>query len=291
METDSPLVGRLDDGTPYISPSQVRELLRCGARWRYKYQDGLDDPIGVGAVVGFSVDDALSKACRAIIDGEPAPEADAVGDWARDAAYDKLEKGSIQWDPETDDADDLAAEAHRMADHGWKDFMDRDLVPLEVQGRVVKRMGAWAIMGYYDLRAETPDGYQVVVDWKVVGRSPSTDVDGTPLADRYYQYQVLAYVAALAEEGYPVAGAYVDHLVKTKTPRAVWAPVPVSEETIAWALNLYAQAVRVVQSDLLHPNPIGAGWMCHPGRCAFWDHCPGAARHELLTIEGGGEDS
>lgn len=278
-----PLVGTLDDGTPYISPSQSRMVLRCGAQWRFKYRDGLPDEIGVDAVIGFAVDDALGQACQALIDGDEAPNPEEVGTQARSVVPEKVEGDAIHWpDPEDPTLEELQDEAERMAVAGWEWFRDQDLEPVAVQGQTVKRIDDWAIYGYYDLLARTSDGYLTVLDWKTVKRSPSKNDSGDHLASRYYQMQVLGYVAGLAEEGEQVAEAGVVHLVRNKTPKVVHAPVPVTQQSLAWAETLYRNAVHLIRHDVTPPNPFGAGWLCHPDRCSYWDHCPGAAEQEKL---------
>lgn len=279
------LVGRRPDGTPYISPSQVRELLTCPERWRRKYQEDEDDPIGVDAVVGFAVDEALTAAAQHRIDTDEWLPALQVAELAEASVDAKLENAGIHWETEPTEADrdELRLEAWRLAPLAWQWLRYGSLDPVRVQGWATREMqgGAWAINGRYDLLArDTSSGELVLVDWKTVNRSPSTGDAGRYQAKRYYQYQLLGYVAGLHADAEPVEGAWICHIVRNKTPKVCWAPVPVTGETISWALNLYVQAARIVDLDLLHPNPVGAGWKCSPDYCAFWDDCPGAAHHE-----------
>lgn len=264
---------RLEDGTPYLSHSQVKELLTCPARYRFKYIEGRKEPIGVDAFVGFAVHDALEAAFNRSKESQPS------GDVAADARrrFTEQTTGNKHISvPAGTDMDALADEAGMLSDLGLQEVLGRGLTPVEAEATVVRPMGDYALFGRLDLLARDRQGRLVLVDLKTAKRSPSGE-----RANRAHALQTLNYVPAVEQDhGEAVSEVQILYLVRTKTPKAVWCEVPLTDQSRAWATHVLESAARQVRSGDLPPNPIGAGFMCDPRFCGFWNICPGAPRHE-----------
>jgi len=89
-ETETVVPGRLRDGTPYLSPSQVKTLLRCPQQYEYKYLEDKPDPIGISGQLGIAVHDAVAECMNAIVRGEPEPKAEDAADAAEFFLQDRL---------------------------------------------------------------------------------------------------------------------------------------------------------------------------------------------------------
>lgn len=82
--------GTLRDGTPYLSPSQVKTLLRCPQQYEYKYLLDKPDPIGISGQLGIAVHDAVAECMDAIVRGEPEPTPEDAADAAEFFLQDRL---------------------------------------------------------------------------------------------------------------------------------------------------------------------------------------------------------
>jgi len=255
----------LEDGTAYVSPSQVKSINGCGARYEWKYVMGNEHPSGEALHVGRLTHELIEA-------------------WALDTpAADDPVRHALQY--VDDEIPEHVVEASEMngfqfAHEGlrlltvFEDHVDeQEWRVITAEEEIVNKAETPAFHGYLDLLVETPDGELLVVDTKTTSRSPSY---GRALERDVYQ--VVRYAEAKREQGIPVDAARVVYLVRNKTAKVVDAPVELSAEAVAWARSVHEGGVEKIRRGDYEPNPFGAGFLCAPDKCGRWDSCPGAAR-------------
>jgi hypothetical protein len=265
----------LDTGEPYISVSQAREALSCGRRYKHKYIDGGDHPEDLGLHVGRLVHELIETHLRAAMEDCDPPDA---YDQACAYIHDEIPNELLLEDDR--DVEDLAERCLDLADVFLDPFIVQGWTPLDVERETVHRKDGYAVKGYLDILAESPDGATVLLDVKTAGRTPS----GGRVREGHAM-QVLTYVDALGAD--KVDQASVWYVVKNKTPKLVRTSVPVSDDAFDWAETILDGAVETIRTEQFHPSPFGAGWKCSPDVCGAWGSCPGAAR---WREDDGGDD-
>lgn len=287
------LVGKFgrftEDGTPRVSPSQIRRVLTCGARWRYKYLDGREEPTSASMAFGTVIHNVVEEALRRVLDGGEPPSTDEMVDRVKDygfAWFTDPEKTAEIPDEEMAEVDprDLAQEAGESMERLWTWYLEQDLTPVDVEMQVNKTLTVEGVevvnRGYPDAFFETEDGRRVVLDWKTSNRSPSILDDEAEWdvveMKRNHAYNALVYADALQQEGVQVDEVWIVYVVRNKTPVVRIARKPLSEGMLGWARRVTVNGVQRILHDQTEPNPFGAGWRCSSDYCAFWDICPGS---------------
>jgi hypothetical protein len=277
------------DGIPQLSPSQINLLLTCGAKWRGKYVDKMKDPGGVDSKIGNFMHEALELAVKSQMDGqditandvhrmayEPAimyfSDPEQVKELRNDDAQEALSR--------SDDVSKLSADLAAVA---WNWFKQSGMQPIEVEKSVEMltefKGNKVKIGGRLDLLATDRNGDKVIIDWKSSGRAPSKNMTGGYVMDRQHVIQQLIYAKCLIGVGIDVKRVGTLKVTKTRTPAAYYAFVDVTPGMLAFCDGIIQSAIQMVYSDLLPPNPIGAGALCSSKYCFMWDICPGSSKH------------
>lgn len=274
----------LDDGTPYVSPSQVTSLLSCPAKWKFSYLEGMKTPTDDNLFLGSAVHKAMEEAVKMMMANvEVQPE--DLEHWASEYTEQEKEK---PWVSLVEPPEILAEAAGVLANLMWDWFKDSGLKPVSVENEVVMRLThsgpdgiQYANLGFYDLEAEDSRGGIVVLDWKTAAKSPSTDAAGAYILDRKHAYALLTYADALRKQGKNVVAIATVTAVKTKVPKLCVARMDLDgkrgDEMIAWSRAVTDGAVSLIVNRTLSPNP--TSFMCSKQYCAAWDLCPGSAHH------------
>lgn len=261
-ETEATFTRHLDDGTPYVSPSQVKQINGCGARYEWKYVLGNTHPGGENLHVGLLTHELIEAY---------ATDADTADDplgHASQYVYEEVPRDEL----DSLSAAALVHEALRLLD-AFKDHAEREeWTFLEAESEVIDRRDSPALRGFLDLLVDTGEGVEVV-DVKTTGRSPSYGE-----ARERDAYQIVMYADAKRHDGIPVNGARALYLVRNKTVKVVDAPVDIGPEATQWAHAVHTGGVKKIQRGDFEPNPFGAGFLCAPDKCGRWSTCPGAAR-------------
>lgn len=264
-EAESPFPRALDDGTPYVSPSQVKAVNGCGARFEHKYIHGNEHPEGEGLHVG--------KLTHELIETW-ATGADEDHDYVGQASQyvheeipsDVLEKADLN-------AAGFVHEGLRLFEAFLRHVMEEQWTVVAAEDKLIdKDNHDPAFLGYLDLLVETDHGL-TMVDLKTTKRSPNYGRVREKDA-----YQTIAYADVCRDQGLPVDHAAVLYLVRNKTAKVLEAPVDLSEAAVAWAWSVHEGGVKKIERGDFHANPFGAGYLCDPDRCGRWDTCPGAAK-------------
>lgn len=279
-----------DEDVPYLSPSQIRELLTCGARYKYKYVEDRNEAMDARAWFGIAVHDGLCEGFTKWVDTGIPPHPDIVADEAEDRLWEFLTEGGPdkvwEWDELT--WTEVHSQCHQQARTistlllNW--FKTNDWTPLEAEVEVSKKFRDFASYGWTDLVAEDAQGRVWILDFKTTGSTPAHGI-----ARRIHQFQLSMYAGALEQE-YDIHALAAVYAVRNKTPKVVFCPIPWHEGTKQFAEGIAHSAGDQIQFGELAPNPHGAGFICDPDRCGFWKECPGAPRHESETVDTGNID-
>lgn len=280
MATSDLAPRRLDDGTPYISKSQLKKLLTCPRRYKHQYVDGIPDPIGTAGWVGICTHDAVALAREHYRDTGNRPNPDDVADGARALLHASLQHETLPDKDRSnlaDEREDALYDAERLARILIQDTYDKELEPVLLEERIeVGIMDNLAFVGYVDEVCIAPGDEVWLVDYKTTGRSPSYGQ-----ASRTHALELSLYALGLDLMDRRPDRAFVAYAVKNKTEKTVWSEVQVTDQTLAWARTVLASAHGQIQSGHLPPNPLGAGFLCHEDRCPYWEMCPGGASPEV----------
>lgn len=276
----------LPDGTPYISPSQIAKVLRCGADWKFTYLDGRPDPVGMSAQFGTLCHDALEAGWINQRHGHTAT-ALGVSTWAQ--------RNAQAWITEPEnlatlkDAEEYASEEARdkiikdvseWAGAAWQWLQDQGFEPLSVEERLERRLSVdgvdVAYVGYHDFYGTHPERGRVVMDYKFPAKSPSKKGDGFE-ARRNYIHSGLSYADTLIAAGHPVDWICVLHVVRLKGgPKVCPAWLRVTDQMIAWARVVTLSGIRKILREDTDPDPFSADWFCGPKWCSHYATCPGS---------------
>ena len=277
------------DGVPILSPSQINLLLQCGAKWRYKYVDKMKDKMGIDAKIGNFTHEALEIVAKSTMDGQEMSPDDA-----HRIAY----ESSINYfcDPEqlselrAEDAataiqnsDKYANMCADLAKTAWRWFRDNEFKVVEVEKSVEMvtefKGNKVKVGGRLDILALDRDGDLLICDWKSAPKAPSRSIKGGYVMDRAHVIQQLIYAKCLIGLGMNVKRVGTLKITKTKVPAAYFAYVDVTPGMLSFCEGIIQSAIQMVYSDILPPNPIGAGFLCSQKYCFAWDVCPGSSRH------------
>lgn len=286
-----------DDSVPYLSPSQIREVLTCGQRYEYKYIDDRDEPMGIKGWFGIAVHDGLCEAFSEWVDTGLTPALNRPAEAAEDRFWEILTEAGPdkvwEWDQLTwTQIHEECREAFRIARLLFNWFVENDWTPHAAEVEVSKRYRDFATYGWADMVATDEHGRLWVLDFKTTGQTPSHGV-----ARRNHAFQLITYASAIQDastsehmaqvmnEHGPVHATAAVYAVRNKTPKVVFAPVPFHQGTRRFAEGIAHSAGDKIQFGDLAPDPISAGWKCAPDKCGFFSECPGAPEHEDEDVD------
>jgi RecB family exonuclease len=242
----------ISDNAAVLSPSQVRTLMDCSARWRYQYVLRLPRRDNANLALGTAVHTALTYNYRQKIDTRQDLDSAAVieqFDRAWTAAADTTE-----WKDE-DNPKQLAFTGQALiglymretAPHVQPAAVEADLVG-EINGVKVRS------------RADIIEENGTVRDFKTA----SSRTHGISNEQRF---QLGTYVH-LAKTSGLIA---IDQMVKTKTPQCHTFTGEVTAADRAAVEILYPQAQQFARAGVVLPNRTSN--MCKRTQCSFWRAC------------------
>lgn len=264
-ETENPFPRSLPDGTPYVSPSQVKAVNGCGARYEWKYVLGNTHPAGESLHVGKLTHELVETWAT----GAPQDH-DYLGHASQyvhdEVPSDVLERSELN-------AAGYVHEGLRLFEAFLRHAMQEQWTVVAAEDKLIDtEHHDPAFLGYLDLLVETEHGL-TLMDLKTSGRAPSYG-----RAKERDAYQTIAYADVCRDQGLPIDHAAVLYLVRNKTAKVVEAPVDLSEPAVEWAWSVHEGGVKKIRRGGFEPNPFGGGYLCHPDRCGRWSTCPGAAK-------------
>jgi len=261
---------------PYLSPSQLDMLAKCGLQYSYRYVDGIKSPPGVAMVIGTATHKSIEANLKqrmvlgTYMPKEAAAEiaAEALKNtWAGEEPVllpEEKEQGEKKIKGEAvDTAVSLALLHHKeLAPNIKPTHVERE-VYLELKGF------PFDMKGYLDI--QEPDG---VRDTKTTSKAPSGDEASTSTQGKFYS------LARHIIDGLPPAKFSLDYLVKTKTPKAETITAQMDEDDHKRILLRVERAAKLIQSGAFTPAPADA-WYCNARWCGYHGRCPFGAKQRV----------
>ena len=252
---------------PSLSDSALNMLYKCGQQYYYRYIENRKIPPGVAQVVGRAVHGSVHLDLQRKIDRGELRSSDEVADAARDEINGVWQKGIRLMDEElkkgakkvkggaVDQAVSLAILHH--------DELAPIIEPVQVERffRLELKGYPMDLVGRIDI--EEKDSIR---DTKTASKSPQEDE--AHISDQLTIYALGRKVTT----GVMPKRLYLDHLVKTKTPKVVTQETERTPAAFNRIFRLIERGIEVIESGRFVPNP--NGWHCSKRYCGYWDRCP-----------------
>lgn len=259
-----------------LSVSRLQMLQRCGMQYLFRYVEGIVSPPGVALIVGKGTHRAIASDLLAKMDGGELLPDEQVKDIAADAA-------KREWDAQPVALDD--DEKAKGADVAKGEAIDRAVVlaglhhaelaptiePTAIEREVKLRLPSGDdFLGYIDVTTET-----AIHDTKTTGKTPDKNAAEN-------SQQLTGYLWADWELGgrKKIKSGRLDHLVSTKTPKAVTQDTTRGLAEFAALHDRLALASQTIGHGVFQPCPPDS-WCCSPKWCGYWDRCPFGARGRI----------
>jgi hypothetical protein len=236
-----------------LSPSQVRCLMDCSARWWYKYGLQISEPQNGNLAIGSAVHAAIAfNFSEKIATGKDQPIGEVLSHYAQD------------WEAVSAKAefrdDENPAELERAGAGLVEKYMREaapQIQPAAVEVAIEGTISGVKVQGKLDV-IETNGR---VRDIKTSSRR-SSDITNEQ------RFQLATYVPfAPGATGEVV----IDQLVKTQTPQYVQLQHTVTRADIAATEQMYPHAQAVMRGQLYMPNRTSN--LCSRRNCAYWSRC------------------
>jgi putative RecB family exonuclease len=236
-----------------LSPSQVRTLMDCGAKWMYKYSLGIPEPKNSHLALGNAVHAAITDHMREKIEigrdrpVEPSLEAFELA-WSAEAAEtefrDDEDPAAIAGVGRGLVAKYIAEAAPRVNPAAVELSVEGEIAGVKVQGRldIVERNGRIRDIKTASRRSDSISNEQI--------------------------FQLATY-APFAEGA--TGEVVVDVLVKTKTPQLIQLDYRLTRADIEATERLYPHAQAVARGELYMPNRTSN--LCSRRNCPYWSRC------------------
>jgi hypothetical protein len=247
--------------------SHISMLMRCGIQFEFRVIKGIVIPPGVAVLVGSSTHKGIDvNLNHKIKTGELMPLDDVM-----EAAAEDLNK---RWQ----DGVELDSEERSVGESNVRGDAVDTVVALsslhhkEVAPRInpshVERKFVLELEGFSRNLTGTIDVVEVggiVRDTKTAKRSPPAET-----ADNSDQLTMYGLAIRTLDKVNPVL--ILDHLVKTKVPKAVTQMTTRTSADYQVLLNRVAAASRVIQSGAFMPCAQDS-WCCSPAWCGYYSQC------------------
>ena len=236
-----------------LSPSQVRCLMDCSARWYYKYALGIEEPKNGNLAIGIAVHDAIAFHFAGKIDiGEDPPIGEALSHYAQ--AWEAISEETEFRDDEN--PAELEAQGLKLTEKYLREAAPR-IQPAAVEVDVFGTIGGVRVQGKLD-----------VIEQNGTVRDIKTSSRKSDSVSNEQRFQLATYVPlAKGSTGKVV----IDQLVKTKTPQLVQLNHSVTAADIAATEQMYPHAQAVMRGQLYMPNRTSN--LCSRRNCAYWRMC------------------
>jgi hypothetical protein len=283
-----------------LSPSRIRTLQSCEAKWWFRYVKGLKIPPSGAAILGSSYDDAQTTSYIRKLAGDELSVQQVCDAFATSFGE---KKHDADWMPDED------PDEFQKVGIGLTEAYQKNVAPLVMPANeksVQKKYEVsfegvnWKLIGFADVI--TVDG--TIIDNKTIGRTPTKilvkwedmeveeqklwqligyDKDNwKPLqymVSSDYHFQMLCYAIAEKSESGTKAGNHliIDYAVKLKTPKVVRAEIrPPTTFDIKFFQQMTAISKRkmdLLRSGALPPTPNRSSYLCSKKYCGYWSMC------------------
>ena len=235
------------------SPSQVRTLMDCSARWMFRYLLQLPEPQNGNLALGTAVHAALAYNFKPKVkSGADLPIGEVLSHF--DQAWDQAQNEATFRDDEN--PKELGASGRGLVEKYMLEAAPA-IQPAAVECKVEGVIAGVKVQGVLDV-IETNGR---VRDIKTSGRKSSC-------VSNEQKFQLATYVPfAPGATGEVV----VDQLVKTKTPQLVQLEHTITASDRLATERLYPHAQFVMRSQVYMPNRCSN--LCSRKNCAYWREC------------------
>jgi len=275
MTEDSPTYGvvKSDSGRMMLHASSLQMFSRCQVQFEFRYIQGLKRPPGIAMVVGSGTHAGIEHNMKTKLEtgrlaerGEAEAKAEALikEKFAEGVALDEEEKGV-----DIKKLRGLAEEKARRLYGAHHLTVAPNVKPVAVERAWVLKMPdePMDLQGKIDLQEA-----ERLRDAKTHGaKTPPVGESANLIAADAYCMAVLLTDGVLPEE------FAVDHLVDTKTPKAVTHYVPKTMKDI----EQFAKRLKTIMASIKAGNfvpfdaSIGGQWVCSKRFCGYYDSiCP-----------------
>jgi len=240
----------------YLSPSQIRQYLRCPQCYRFRYVDGLVAPISPTMLRGRAVHRGIEQN---YIQKRDTHE-DLPVEQVREVTAGAFEEDREDVDWSKDDPGKALDSTVAMAEL-YHTEVAPTIQPASVEERVEIAFPGldYELVGVIDVVDE--HGY--IRDTKTTGKTPAENVIHNNL-------QLCAYALmyrTITEE--QEAGIVLDYLVATKTPKVVRFEKQVEEEEIDRFLRIMQAVADAIDKGIF--LPADGCFMCGKPGSPYWD--------------------
>jgi hypothetical protein len=262
---------------PHISWSQHKMFSLCGEQWRRRYVLGQKRPPGVAMIVGTGTHRAVETNMKEKFCNKRPAARDLVLTVARDAVVREWcgDAGNEQARGEAVDMATSLAGLHY-------DEVAPAIDPIAVEcGFTLKLEGLPVdLVGVIDLAAQLGPDAVAVRDLKTAKSSPPAGA-----ADNSDQLTCYSIAAGVLWPGMDVELA-LDHLIKTKRPKALTQTTRRTRADQDAFLRRVATVVDAMQKGIVIPAPRDS-WACTPKWCGYFSDCPYVNAKRFFDMGGG----
>ena len=236
-----------------LSPSQVKNVMNCPARWWFHSALKLPDPKSASLAIGTAVHKTSEMYFRARLAGS-WPEPDDMAPVYEEAWEAAAEETSFRTD---DDVDELKRQGAILARKFLEDVAPA-IEPAAVEQRVEGVIAGVRVQGFIDLL----DTSGRIIDLKTAKAKPSG-------VDPGYAFQIATYRRICPQA---CGDARIVTMVRTKTPQTIQQEYTVSEDDLRGCEVLYPRAQALMrQGGPFMPNR-GSN-LCSKRNCNFAAAC------------------
>lgn len=236
-----------------LSPSQIRTLMDCSARWWYKYGLQIPEPPNANLAIGNAVHAAIAYNFeQKIASGADRPIAEVLEHLEEDW-YVAIEDVEFRDD---EDPAQLAGQARGLVELYLRDAAPA-IQPAAVELKVEGAIAGVQVQGRLDILESNGR----IRDLKTSSRKSAA-------VTNEQRFQLATYVPFAAGSTGEVV---IDQLVKTKAPQLVQLEHTVSRADIAATERMYPHAQAFARAGNYMPNRTST--LCSRKNCAYWSQC------------------
>lgn len=243
----------VEDYAAVLSPSQVRCLMDCSARWKYKYMLGMPEPPNANLSLGTAVHEALAFNFRQKMETrQDASVSEVVTEFSR--AWNRIALETEFRDEEN--PKELETQGRQMTELYMRQAAP-GIMPAAVEVQVEGTIAGVKVQGKVDIVEESGR----IRDIKTSSRRSSC-------ISNEQKFQLASYAPFVPNATGEVV---IDQLVKTKVPAYVQITHTVTRQDRAATEQMYPAAQAFARAGMYLPNRTSN--LCSRKGCAFWRQC------------------